>query len=37
MIFHWLCYIQYQQFLSIGGACLEVVFEMNQEQPVSVH
>ena len=30
MIFHWLFCIQYQEFISIRGACLEVVFEFEQ-------
>ena len=30
MIFHWLFCIQYLEFISICGACLEVVFEFEQ-------
>lgn len=32
LIFHWLFYPQYQQFLSTCGVYLEVVFGLNEEQ-----
>ena len=35
MIFHWLFRIQYQLLLSTWGACLEVVLNLNEEQPIS--
>ena len=37
MIIHWLFCTQYQYFLSICGACLEVVFEFEQEQSISIY
>ena len=37
MIFHWLLCVSYEKFLSTCGACLEVVFRLNGEQPISVH
>ena len=34
MFFHRLFCIQIQLFLSTSGACLEVVCELNEEQPI---
>ena len=30
MVIHWLFCIKYQDFVSTCGACLEVVFEVNE-------
>ena len=34
MFFHRLFCIKNQLFLSTSGACLEVVFKLNEEQPI---
>jgi hypothetical protein len=36
VIFHWLLCVKYQSSHSTCGACLEVVFELSEEQPMSV-